>query len=907
MKKLLCIFIMFMMVINMIPVSEAKAKTEIKVTIDGKNVTFPDGKPFIDQNNRTMVPVRFVSENLGYKVIWNAKMKEVTIQDGKNIVKLKMGNKEITINGKKGVMDTEAKVIGSRTYVPLRFISQGLGSKLDYNTKTKQINIVKPTPVVVNPVPTTPTPEVPEENQIPVPQQPTLPDSPAVEKIYHVELSRWGIYNDGTNPVETTKGFNNALKWASENKYNVFKVPAGTYLISKGDGGWYNEDSYIVMPSNMTLLLDDQTIIQKETNGYTGYKTVVVPMFVENVVIKGGTFRGDKDTHDYYQGAKKWEPNKLYKLGDKVIPTNTVADSSSYYLVATNDGLSSIKEPAWSSYQNRVDNAITWKPVARDTHEGGYGIITYGAYNVVVDGVKAVNFTGDGLCIGGFRSYSEGAYANRFEAGSINENGQLIADSSKTRTKDFWSLTHPSFEKTNNFVIDMVTGVPQTFDVYFYQSDGTFVSVSKNQKRGYYVTIPEGATKFRLLFHGSYNSNIWMEFHNKIQSHNVIVKNSEFAFNRRQGITVGGGNNVLIENNEIHDIKGTMPQAGIDVEGGFWENGTLNTNITIKYNNFYNNAKYNVVLYDGNTALVEGNTFKDAIGVTIPSPFTNAIVKDNDFYHASIYAYHDVHFMNNKFKYSYTYITGPNVTIDGMEMEIARLFLYPKNPYDIKVNNIKMKGSTIGVWNNPLEFNNVSMDYYSAFDNDSMNKAPKGIIFNNFTTQGVHIGSLMPATYNTCNFVMDGYMNSTLVMDRAGLYEFNECQFSGSKFLGMKVNSIATELMMKNSTIDVPTNNIALTIDKAKKVHLEGNTIKSAVVAGEQKSVVMIGTDWTNTNPSGIAAAVIKNNTITGLSNVNGITTIFAGKDAPSYRIENNVLHNAVLNLKTNDTNINNN
>lgn len=58
-----------------------------------------------------------------------------------------------------------------------------------------------------------------------------------------------------------------------------------------------------------------------------------------------------------------------------------------------------------------------------------------------------------------------------------------------------------------------------------------------------------------------------------------------------------------IENNDIHDIKGIAPQSGIDLEAGFYPN----TNITINNNKIYNNERYNVILFDGEDVIVEGN------------------------------------------------------------------------------------------------------------------------------------------------------------------------------------------------------------------------------------------------------------------------------------------------------------
>ncbi len=84
---------------------------------------------------------------------------------------------------------------------------------------------------------------------------------------------------------------------------------------------------------------------------------------------------------------------------------------------------------------------------------------------------------------------------------------------------------------------------------------------------------------------------------------NIVVRNTNFSENRRQGISLVGSSNVLIENNEIHHTKGTSPQFGIDLEGA----GRLNENIKILNNYFHHNTGGDIVNTDGKNVLVEGN------------------------------------------------------------------------------------------------------------------------------------------------------------------------------------------------------------------------------------------------------------------------------------------------------------
>lgn len=116
----------------------------VKVTLNGEKINFNKdlGFPFIDENNRTLVPVRLISETLGHKVLWDGKARTVKID--KNI-SLKVGDKFVTVDGKKVEMDTRAIISkeDNRTYVPLKFVSEALGYEVKWEQKTRTANIIK--------------------------------------------------------------------------------------------------------------------------------------------------------------------------------------------------------------------------------------------------------------------------------------------------------------------------------------------------------------------------------------------------------------------------------------------------------------------------------------------------------------------------------------------------------------------------------------------------------------------------------------------------------------------------------------------------------------------------------------------------------------------------------------------
>ncbi len=103
--------------------------SNIRIFVDGRAIQFTDAYPFIDSNNRTLVPVRVVSENLGMTVTWDPNARRVGIN---NTMFLTIDSKYASVNGRTVEMDTKAIIVGGRTYVPLRFVSENFGVDVDW-------------------------------------------------------------------------------------------------------------------------------------------------------------------------------------------------------------------------------------------------------------------------------------------------------------------------------------------------------------------------------------------------------------------------------------------------------------------------------------------------------------------------------------------------------------------------------------------------------------------------------------------------------------------------------------------------------------------------------------------------------------------------------------------------------
>lgn len=97
--------------------------------------------PYIDKQDRFMIPLRAISELMGAKVSYDAKSRIGKIElDGKN-VEVTLNSKTVIYNGKKVQLDTVPVLKDNQMFVPMRVILDGLGVKGDWNQKDQLLTV----------------------------------------------------------------------------------------------------------------------------------------------------------------------------------------------------------------------------------------------------------------------------------------------------------------------------------------------------------------------------------------------------------------------------------------------------------------------------------------------------------------------------------------------------------------------------------------------------------------------------------------------------------------------------------------------------------------------------------------------------------------------------------------------
>lgn len=109
--------------------------------VNGSQVAF-DVRPKV-QEGRTLMPIRAIAESLGAEVQWDAETQTVTISKDGNTIVLTIGSQVALVNGEEVQLDVAAQIDGGRTLLPARFVSENLGLYVSFLAQSKTIIITE--------------------------------------------------------------------------------------------------------------------------------------------------------------------------------------------------------------------------------------------------------------------------------------------------------------------------------------------------------------------------------------------------------------------------------------------------------------------------------------------------------------------------------------------------------------------------------------------------------------------------------------------------------------------------------------------------------------------------------------------------------------------------------------------
>lgn len=264
MKKLICL-IMIICMCSISMIASAAVQFNIKDTVntyEGKEVIIKYNGELLDcdispiiHNDRTLIPIRAVIEKLGGSVTWDGILKLVTISYKGNTIGMCIGNNKASVNGIQTEMDVAPCIAylkgeedKGRTVLPIRFIMENFGLKVEWDQETYTVNIIYDES---DPVATNPEDEYPEEIDNPIAVEPddeTLTLKTTLGDIFEAEVIRIGLYfKDTAKRSYTVKSSTSIKIGVIENgefiekhvinpNTNIYLSVNGSYVQVKVDG-----------------------------------------------------------------------------------------------------------------------------------------------------------------------------------------------------------------------------------------------------------------------------------------------------------------------------------------------------------------------------------------------------------------------------------------------------------------------------------------------------------------------------------------------------------------------------------------------------------------------------------------------------------------------------------------------
>ena len=117
----------------------AQLTNNITVIYDDKILSF--ATPPVIENDRTLVPMRFLFEQMGAEVSWDGATRTAVVEKASDEISFSIDNTTARVNNVEKTMDVPARLVNEKTMIPLRFLSEELGYHVEWDEATKTVYI----------------------------------------------------------------------------------------------------------------------------------------------------------------------------------------------------------------------------------------------------------------------------------------------------------------------------------------------------------------------------------------------------------------------------------------------------------------------------------------------------------------------------------------------------------------------------------------------------------------------------------------------------------------------------------------------------------------------------------------------------------------------------------------------
>ena len=128
-------------------IEKTRFEKQVWVYLDNHPLTFTAeeglGKPLIDENGRTLLPLRKVAEAIGVEVAYNQTERAITLTSDEQLVRLVVDSQEMQVGSAVQLLDCAPRILDGRTYVPARAVFESFGYQVQWNGYGRSVYLQK--------------------------------------------------------------------------------------------------------------------------------------------------------------------------------------------------------------------------------------------------------------------------------------------------------------------------------------------------------------------------------------------------------------------------------------------------------------------------------------------------------------------------------------------------------------------------------------------------------------------------------------------------------------------------------------------------------------------------------------------------------------------------------------------
>ena len=280
-----------------------------------------DVAPFI-QEDRTFVPVRFLGNALGVtddNINWNGDVQRVFIAFQRTAMMMQIGVKEIHIDGISKPIDVAPILTEARTFLPARYVAEGLGYQVDWDEDTQTVQCWpagEDRPDVSKAVDWLNEQLVEPDQPVVTPTQPNLPPATTTLTSTDIERLQSYPYARGAKPDKTFEQM-----W-DEPRYRNEAIAVNEDFHPNRIGGFITEDYFLTIPEDHKFGVYRGAELEWFSDPHLVYMTSIGDRFIHGVLritfsgenyfglTPGQTYEIDMGFDvDYIQCKSNWTPH----------------------------------------------------------------------------------------------------------------------------------------------------------------------------------------------------------------------------------------------------------------------------------------------------------------------------------------------------------------------------------------------------------------------------------------------------------------------------------------------------------------------------------------------------------------------------------------------------------------------